>query len=130
MSYPKWAFLNRSYIFRAFDASGSGVILAKSSSCLSEASEEPETESPNDELCDLETDGLENLAGYIIHKLQYKFPAIKEKYCNNDNDNSWTQLLSEGELQISVQGFVAKLECLNAIFNSYNGNLLKQDQSL
>ena len=104
--------------------------IAKFLSCLNEASEEPETVSHNDELCGFETDGLEGLAGYIIHKLQYKFPAIKEKYCNNDNDNSWTQLLSEGGLQIPSQSFIAKLECLNAIFNSYNGNLLKQDQSL
>ena len=88
------------------------------------------TESPNDKLCDLETDGLENLTGYIIHNLQYKFPDAKEKYCNNDNDNSWTQLLSEGELQISSQSFVAKLECLNAIFNSYNGKSLKTEPKL
>ena len=57
--------------------------------------------------------------------MQYKFPAIKEKYCNNDNENSWTQLLSDGGLQIPSQSFVVKLKCLNAIFNSYNGKSLK-----
>lgn len=93
------------------------MISAKFLSCFSEASEEPETESLNDELWDLETDGLENLAGYIKHKLQYKFPAIKEKYCNNDNVNSWTQLLSEGGLRLPSPSFIAKLECLNAFFN-------------
>ena len=61
--------------------------------------------------------------------MQYKFPAIKEKYCNNENDNSWTQLLSEGGLQIPSQSFVAKLECLSilAIFISYNGKSFKSD---
>ena len=57
--------------------------------------------------------------------MQYKFPDIKEKYCNNDNDNSSTQLLSEGGLQIPNHSFIAKLECLNAIFISFNGKSLK-----
>lgn len=68
------------------------------------------------ELTDVEYDGLENLAGYICHKLKESSASTSTATSNY----TWVSHLSEGGLSKPSPEFMAQVEQLEQIFQSLN----------
>lgn len=79
------------------------------------------TEEPvEQELTDMQYDGLENLAGYICHRLKDDLPDIvskNEKFATY----SWVDHLSEGGLSKPTQKTMQHMQELQHIFETKNG---------
>lgn len=72
-----------------------------------------------EELKTLQYDGLQNLAGYICHKLKNKHPSIE---ANNVGDSiyTWVDHLSEGGLSKPSNLLMEQLKSCDEIFNKLN----------
>lgn len=95
-------------------------------SCLDnkQPEETPDSTSFNSidtELSDIEYDGLENLAGYICHKL--KQPGASTSTASTSS-YTWVSHLSEGGLSKPSLEFMTKLEELEKIFKFVNKDSL------
>lgn len=64
-------------------------------------------------------DGLENLAGYICHKLKEPTSSLTS---SNQGSYSWVDHLSEGGLSKPSDDFMAEMEQLETIFNQVNSD--------
>lgn len=73
------------------------------------------------ELDELAYDGLENVAGFICHKLQKEEPTAS---CSSDQSFTWVSHLSEGGLKIPSIEFMVQLSQLEQIFNTANSDTL------
>lgn len=73
------------------------------------------------ELDDLQYDGLENLAGFICHRLKEHEPTIVS---SSENNFSWVNHLSEGGLTKPSEEFMVKMEQLEKIFMDVNSDSL------
>lgn len=80
-------------------------------------------ENDENEIENLQYDGLENLAGYICHKLKNKNPGIAITALD-DSTYSWVNHLSEGGLSKPSQLFMETLKSCDAIFIKLNGDKL------
>lgn len=69
----------------------------------------------NIELNEIQHDGLENLAGYICHKIKEKSPSPSGHY-------TWIDHLSEGGLSKPSQELLSKLTDLEIIFHNFNSD--------
>ena len=63
-------------------------------------------------------DGLENLAGYICHRLKNK---VSDLETNETNESSWVHHLDEGGLSKPSDTVMAQLLSLENVFNAVNG---------
>lgn len=70
----------------------------------------------------LQNDAIENVAGYICHKLKCQFPTIVEE--PKENAYTWVDHLNEGGLSKPSSEFVAKVADLETIFKDINGDTL------
>lgn len=79
------------------------------------------------ELTEMEYDGLENIAGYICHKLKDDIPDIAATDCLEVPYYSWVQHLSEGGLSKPTEKTMHHIEALHQIFEDSNrqGLLIK-----
>jgi len=68
-------------------------------------------------------DGLDNLAGYICHRLK----SVEEIHADSNNDNTftWVNHLSEGGLSKPTSDMMLRMTELEKVFNEFNG---KQSQ--
>jgi hypothetical protein len=64
-------------------------------------------------------DGLENLAGYICHKLKEPTSSLTS---SNQGSYSWVDHLSEGGLSKPSDDFMGEMEQLETIFNQVNSD--------
>lgn len=73
------------------------------------------------ELDELQYDGLENLAGFICHKLKKKEPSAS---CSSSSQETftWVNHLSEGGLKKPTEQLMAQLHQLEQIFNKVNAD--------
>lgn len=71
----------------------------------------------------LEYDGLENLAGYICHRLKEEIPNIAIK-SSEDKTFTWVSHLNEGGLSKPTDELMAQLSKLEQIFKSINKDSL------
>jgi len=85
------------------------------------------SEEPDDEeyiqadLQNMAYDGLENLAGYICHKLKHEVPDIALSTDMVDK-HSWVDHLSEGGLSKPTDSFMLDMQALHVVFNKINGS--------
>lgn len=79
------------------------------------------TEPADQELSDMACDGLENIAGYICHKLKDDLPniAVSENHPEAQTI-SWVDFLSEGGLTKPTQKTMAHMKELHNIFEANN----------
>lgn len=76
-----------------------------------------------EEINELAYDGLENLAGFVCHKL--KDPTLQS---SSNESYSWIDQLSEGGLSKPSPTFMAHIEELNKVFLEVNGEELLTGQ--
>ena len=91
---------------------------------VSSSPEEPVNSDESDltkDLTDIEYDGLENLAGYVCHKLKEPNSFIASSQSSN---YTWVSHLSEGGLSKPSTEFLGHMEELEKIFKSVNSNKL------
>ena len=74
-----------------------------------------------DEIGLLEYDGLENLAGFICHKLRHDVLNIRVSPENNTK-HTWINHLSEGGLSKPTEEMMEYIKRLEFIFNNSNGD--------
>lgn len=76
----------------------------------------------------MEYDGLENLAGYICHKLHKEVPNIRvDSTFHSVNPHfsyTWVDQLNEGGLSKPTQSMMIHMSSLESIFNDANGDEL------
>ena len=72
-------------------------------------------------------DGLENLAGYICHRLR----SVEEIHTDSNNDNTftWVNHLSEGGLSKPTSDLMLRMEELDKVFNEFNGTTVTITQN-
>ena len=76
-------------------------------------------------LKNMEQDGLENLAGYICHKLRDQVPDIAiPRKSNNVESLTWVNHLSEGGLSKPTENMMPDMQALHAIFTKLGDSLL------
>lgn len=73
------------------------------------------------ELSDFEYDGLENLAGFICHKMKSLHSDIGVNLDENQN-LTWVDHLSEGGLTKPTDAFMNTVQKLEVIFQNFNPN--------
>lgn len=74
-----------------------------------------------EELSDLAYDGLENLAGYICHRLKEQEPNISVPRNELEvQPYTWIDHLSEGGLSKPTEEMMGKIQELHTIFNTIN----------
>jgi hypothetical protein len=66
----------------------------------------------------LACDGLENLAGYICHRLKEVIPNIHDNW---ESSYTWVNHLSEGGLSKPTAEMMTHMSALENIFNEANG---------
>ncbi|XP_039968330.1 uncharacterized protein LOC120780115 [Bactrocera tryoni] len=71
----------------------------------------------------LEYDGVENVAGYLCHRLKNVLPHIVESGQSN-NSYTWVNHLSEGGLTKPTPQFVEKVARMEKIFTDINKDSL------
>lgn len=81
------------------------------------------------ELTDMQYDGLENLAGYICHRLKDVVPEIAVAENEKCSSYSWVDHLSEGGLSKPTQKTMEHMQDLEKIFeeNNRQGLLIKDN---
>lgn len=77
-----------------------------------------------EELSELAYDGLENLAGFVCHKL--KDPTLES---SSSQSYSWIDHLSEGGLSKPSPRFMAQIEELNKVFLEVNGEEIATEKN-
>ncbi|KAL1489510.1 hypothetical protein ABEB36_013468 [Hypothenemus hampei] len=80
---------------------------------------DPEKDNLNDELHELEYDGLENLAGFISYKMKEPSYESSEQSCF-----TWIDYLSEGGLHRPSAEFLSQMEQLENILKKVNGDTI------
>lgn len=78
----------------------------------------------SDELTDMAYDGLENLAGYICHKLGDEVPNISTPKDQPQTSYTWVDHLSEGGLSKPSNEMMGHMQALHNIFQNLNQNSL------
>lgn len=81
------------------------------------------TETNQSEIENMEYDGLENLAGYICHKLKNENPDLVSN-SSTERNYSWVNHLSEGGLSKPSTSLMNTLILCDSIFSKLNGDKL------
>lgn len=81
------------------------------------------TENTENELENLDYDGLENLAGYICQKIKNENPTLAVNPLD-DSTYSWVNHLSEGGLSKPSSSLMETMRLCDAIFIKLNGEKL------